>query len=196
MPRKTAWTLVIVVSTICVVPEANLWADTTLSSRSRTGLSSSQMRLLDGRLSDQYQNSARLRPEPEMEIIPSFRSSYTGPHLSTARAAAERNGIPQDLFLRLVQQESGWREDAVSDKGAIGLGQLMPDTAQDLGVDPLVPSENLDGAARYLAQQFRRFGSWRLALAAYNAGPEAVASHNDVPPFAETQDYVRRILGR
>ena len=62
--------------------------------------------------------------------------------------------------------------------------------------DPLVPSENLDGAARYLAQQFRRFGSWRLALGAYNAGPEAVASHNDVPPFAETQDYVRRILGR
>lgn len=196
MPHRTACIIGIVVSTICVVPETKIWADTTLSSRSRTGLSSSQMRLLDGRLSDQYQNSSRLRPEPDVEIIPSFRSSYTGPHLATARAAADRNGIPQDLFLRLVQKESGWREDAVSDKGAIGLGQLMPDTARDLGVDPLVPSENLDGAARYLAQQFRRFGSWRLALAAYNAGPEAVASHNNVPPFAETQDYVRQILGR
>jgi soluble lytic murein transglycosylase-like protein len=196
MPQRTALILGIVLSTICVVPEAKLWADTTISSRSRTGLSSSQMRLLDGRLSDQYQHSARLRPEPDVEIIPSFRGSYTGPHLLTARAAAERNGIPPDLFLRLVQKESGWREDAVSDKGAIGLGQLMPDTAQDLRVDPLVPSENLDGAARYLAQQFRRFGSWRLALAAYNAGPEAVASRNAVPPFAETQDYVRQILGR
>lgn len=171
-------------------------AETSASSRSRAAIFENQARLLDGRLSEQYQFSARLRPEVEVEIIPSFRGNYAGPYLAVARAAADRNGIPQDLFLRLVQQESGWNVDAVSNKGAIGLAQLMPGTASDLGVDPTDPTANLDGGARYLATQYRRFGNWRLALAAYNAGPEAVAQHNDVPPFAETQDYVRRILGR
>jgi soluble lytic murein transglycosylase-like protein len=171
-------------------------AETSASSRSRAAIFENQSRLLDGRLSQQYQFSARLRPQTDIEIIPSFRGSYSGPYLAVARAAADRNGVPQDLFLRLVQQESGWNTQAVSSKGAIGLAQLMPGTATDLGVDPTDPSANLDGGARYLATQYRRFGNWRLALAAYNAGPEAVAEHNDVPPFAETQDYVRRILGR
>ena len=71
----------------------------------------------------------------------------------------------------------------------------MPHTARNLGVDPHDPRENLEGGARYLSQQYRRFGDWRLALAAYNAGPEAVARYRDVPPFAETQNYVKAILG-
>ncbi len=171
-------------------------AETTASTKSRMAIFENQARLLDGRLSQQYQFSARLRPEPLIEVIPAWRGTYSGPYLQVAREAAIRHGIPQDLFLRLVQQESNWQTDAVSDKGALGLAQLMPATAQDLGVDPTDPGANLDGGARYLAAQYRRFGSWRLALAAYNAGPEAVASHNDVPPFPETQDYVRRILGR
>ncbi len=70
----------------------------------------------------------------------------------------------------------------------------MPDTARDLGVDPDVPSQNLEGGARYLAAQYRTFGSWRLALAAYNAGPDAVERHGGIPPFAETQEYIRIIL--
>jgi soluble lytic murein transglycosylase-like protein len=94
-----------------------------------------------------------------------------------------------------VQQESAWDLDAVSHAGAIGLAQLMPDTAALLGVDPHDANDNLDGGARYLAQQYRRFGNWRLALAAYNAGPEAVEAHDGVPPYAETQEYVRAILG-
>ena len=155
--------------------------------------------VLDSRSSSQYAASVRLRPDydpdaPE-EVIPAYRGTYSGPFLDLARTAAARHGIPQDLFLRLVTQESGWNQTAISRAGAIGLAQLMPDTARDLGVDPDVPAQNLDGGARYLAAQYRTFGSWRLALAAYNAGPEAVHRHGGIPPYQETQDYVRIILG-
>ncbi len=112
-----------------------------------------------------------------------------------AKDAARRHGVPEDLFLRLVQQESGWKPSARSHKGAIGLAQLMPGTARKLNVDPHDPYENLDGGARYLALQFRDFGSWRLALAAYNAGPGAVQKYGGVPPYRETKNYVRKIWG-
>ncbi len=111
-----------------------------------------------------------------------------------ARQAADRYDIPVGLFLRLVEQESGWRPNAESSKGAYGLAQLMPATARELDVDRTDPYQNLNGGARYLSQQYKRFGTWRLALASYNAGPEAVERYNGVPPFAETQNYVRRIL--
>ncbi|MEJ6395128.1 lytic transglycosylase domain-containing protein [Gymnodinialimonas sp. 2305UL16-5] len=154
------------------------------------------MGVLDNRAATQYEFSARLRPETEATRgLPSYEGGYDGPFLAVARSAARRHGVPEDLFLRLVQQESGWNTEAVSTAGALGLAQLMPDTANLLGVDPADPVANLDGGARYLAQQYRRFGNWRLALAAYNAGPEAVLRHDGVPPFAETEHYVRVILG-
>lgn len=171
-------------------------ADVTVSSKSRASLFRSQTRLLDSRASTQYQHSARLRPDGlRTDIIPSYGGSYRGPYLDLARAAARRHGVPEDLFLRLVQQESGFNAQAVSHKGAIGLAQLMPGTAAMLGVNPRDPRENLDGGARYLRAQYDRFRTWRLALAAYNAGPEAVREHGGVPPYKETQNYVRRILG-
>ncbi|CAN0606753.1 unnamed protein product [Ectocarpus sp. 12 AP-2014] len=71
----------------------------------------------------------------------------------------------------------------------------MPGTARNLRVNPHNPAENLEGGARYLARQYRKFRSWRLALAAYNAGPGAVEKHGGVPPYRETQGYVRAILG-
>ncbi|MCL4131882.1 UNVERIFIED_CONTAM: hypothetical protein GTU68_043967 [Idotea baltica] len=112
-----------------------------------------------------------------------------------AKEAARRHNVPEELFARLVQQESGWNPTARSHKGALGLAQLMPSTARALGVDPKDPYENLDGGARYLARQFREFGSWRLALAAYNAGPQAVKKHGGVPPYKETKNYVKVIWG-
>lgn len=154
------------------------------------------MGVLDGRAATQYEFSSRLRPESAATRgLPDYEGGYDGPFLEVARSAARRHGVPEDIFLRLVQQESGWNTEAISHAGAIGLAQLMPDTARILGVNPTDPVANLDGGARYLATQFRRFGDWRLALAAYNAGPEAVERHNGVPPFDETQHYVRVILG-
>lgn len=111
-----------------------------------------------------------------------------------ARRVANQYGIPKNIFFALIGQESGWNPNAVSPAGAIGLGQLMPATAQGLGVDPHNPKQNLAGAAKYLAGQYERFGNWRQALAAYNAGPGAVES-GDWLNYPETTNYVKSILG-
>ena len=112
-----------------------------------------------------------------------------------ATQIAQQEGVPPDLFLRLVNQESRFNPDAVSSAGAIGLAQLMPGTASDLGVDPRDPVQNLTGGARYLRQQLDAFNQPDLALAAYNAGPGNVRKYGGIPPFEETQNYVSTILG-
>lgn len=172
-------------------------AQITVGSKNRAAIFENQTRLLDGRAAQQYNYSARLTPrglEPEPSI-PAYRGrGERSRYLEPAKAAARRHDVPEDLFLRLVQQESGWVPVAVSHKGAIGLAQLMPGTARILGVDPRDPHQNLDGGARYLRLQYEKFRDWRLALAAYNAGPEAVTRHGGIPPYRETQHYVRAIL--
>lgn len=166
------------------------------STKNRRDLFQKQARLLDTRGASQYESSIRLQP-PTAQTTPTRRytGKYKGEYLQMARDAARRHNIPEDLFLRLVQQESGWNPHAKSHKGALGLAQLMPGTARALGVDPGDPYENLDGGARYLSRQYRKFKSWRLALAAYNAGPEAVEKYGDVPPYEETKNYVKVIWG-
>tara|TARA_R110002051_G_scaffold29198_1_gene68328 strand:- start:4657 stop:5271 length:615 start_codon:yes stop_codon:yes gene_type:complete len=98
------------------------------------------------------------------------------------------------LFRANIEIESAYRQSAVSSAGAIGLGQLMPVTARDLGVDPRDPLQNLDGSARYLAMMLELFGDPRLALAAYNAGPDAVRQYGGIPPYRETQNHVARVM--
>lgn len=116
---------------------------------------------------------------------------------SYATQMAAKYSIDPQLFLRLIQQESGWRPDVTSPAGAYGLAQLMPDTARGLGVDPTNWQQNLEGGAKYLRQMLDMFGGdYKLALAAYNAGPGNVQkADNQVPNIPETQDYVRSILG-
>ncbi len=173
-------------------------AETLFSSSSGRSSFENALNVLDSRAAQQYQDSVRLTPSyaPAPDgAIPRYTGKYRGEYLETAKAAARKHGIPEDLFLRLVQQESGWNPKAVSHAGAIGLAQLMPKTAARLGVDPEDPVANLEGGARYLRTQYDRFKSWRLALAAYNAGPDAVVKHDGVPPYDETQGYVKAILG-
>jgi len=182
---------------VAMLAAAPLAAET-VSTMNRSALFASQLAVLDGRAADQYDDSFRLQPpraEPPAGVSPAWTGRYDGPWLDVAREAARRHGVPEDLFLRLVQQESGWNPGAVSPKGALGLAQLMPGTADLLGVDPMDPEENLDGGARYLRMQYNTFGTWPLALAAYNAGPGAVQDHGGIPPFAETQNYVQVIWG-
>ncbi len=156
-------------------------------------------RVLDTRASGQYTTSVRIAP-PRVNTPTKwgplvYDGRYRGRYLNMARDAARRHGVPEDLFARLVQQESNWNPRAQSPKGALGLAQLMPETARRLGADPLDPAENLNAGAKYLARQYREFGSWRLALAAYNAGPEAVKQYGGVPPYNETRNYVLTIWG-
>ena len=108
--------------------------------------------------------------------------------------AACEAGVPVELFDSLIVQESRYNPRALSPVGAIGMAQLMPGTAAALGVNPWDPAQNLWATARYLREQYDTFGSCPLALAAYHAGPGNVAKYGVVPPFNETQDYVRSVL--
>jgi soluble lytic murein transglycosylase-like protein len=177
---------------------APVWGES-LSSKNRRALFASQTSVLDSRASKQYAASINLQPPkvitPTKWAVPKFQGKYKGQYLKMAKQAAKRHNVPVDLFLRLVQQESAWNQNAVSHAGAMGLAQLMPGTAKYLRVDPKDPAQNLDGGARYLKEQYREFGTWKLALAAYNAGPGAVKKHGGIPPFKETRNYVRIIAG-
>jgi soluble lytic murein transglycosylase-like protein len=109
--------------------------------------------------------------------------------------AAQRYGLPPALVHSVVKAESGYRADAVSPKGAIGVMQLMPATASAMAVDPRDPVQNIEAGSRILSELLDRYDrSANLALAAYNAGTGAVAKHNGVPPYRETQLYVDRVI--
>lgn len=170
------------------------------STKNKSRLFKSQTSILDSRAKEQYKASVRLQPPTvktptKWDQGKKYTGKYKGQYVSLARDAARKNNVPEDLFLRLIQQESNWKPKARSHKGAIGLAQLMPFTAKDLGVNPHDPAQNLEGGARYLSTQYKTFGSWPLALAAYNAGPGAVRKYGGVPPFRETKNYVKKIWG-
>ena len=134
--------------------------------------------------SRQRRLAARLLPPPTPELAASIE-----------RWAAEHELDPR-LVQAVVQAESGYNPRALSDKGAIGLMQLMPATAAELAVaDPWDPDQNVGGGTAYLRQMLDYFsGDVQFAVAAYNAGPGAVLRHAGVPPFAETRAYVRKVL--
>ena len=138
--------------------------------------------------------AAAVQPVARQAEPPAPQAQTTSPQ-ELVRRAAERWGLPPEFLASVAAVESGYRTDAVSRKGAIGLMQLMPATAELLGTDPHDAAQNADAGARYLRELLLRYGySAPLALAAYNAGPAAVDRHGDIPPYSETRAYVQRVL--
>ena len=136
-------------------------------------------------------------------IVPAYAYSDVSPppvppqFAAALTQAATSANLSPTLLSALVWQESRWNPSAISPKGAMGLAQLMPATARDLGVDPTDPAANLKGGARYLRQLLDQFdGNVEKALAAYNAGPARVRMAGGVPAIAETQNYVASIVRR
>jgi hypothetical protein len=118
----------------------------------------------------------------------------SSPYAALFQTAGAKHGVSASVLEAMAKAESGFDPNAVSKAGAQGLMQLMPGTAKGLGVNPFDPAQAIDGAASILAGNLKRFGSLDQALAAYNAGPAAVQRYGGVPPYPETQGYVRRIL--
>ena len=128
------------------------------------------------------------------EILAAVRKTAARHQSNRALAAVGLSSAEwHQLFRALIQAESAFNPKALSPKGAVGLGQLMPGTAKQLGVNPHDMLQNLDGAARYLLAQLSTFGTVELALAAYNAGPHRIDQYGGVPPFRETRNYITRI---
>lgn len=138
-------------------------------------------------------------------LLPHYRAAvrFFNPNLTDSQAealasavlrCAIRHGIDPRLVVAVIACESTFRPDAVGKRGEIGLGQLKPETAAGLGVDPYDPVQNIDGCVRYLRQQLDRFGSVELALAAYNAGPTAVQKAGGIPQNGVTPRYVQKVL--
>lgn len=125
----------------------------------------------------------------------SARVPASTPYADLINGAAARTGVPGELLAAVAKQESGFNPRAVSPAGAQGLMQLMPGTARGLGVEnSFDPAQAIDGGARLLRSLLDKFGSTELALAAYNAGPGAVSRYDGIPPYRETQNYVRNIM--
>jgi peptidoglycan DL-endopeptidase CwlO len=118
------------------------------------------------------------------------------PYANLFTGVAARYGVDPSLLAAVASQESGFNSQAVSPAGAQGLMQFMPSTAKGLGVNTFDPASSIDGAARYLSSLTQQFGSTPLALAAYNAGPGAVRQYGGIPPYTETQNYVRSVLSK
>jgi soluble lytic murein transglycosylase-like protein len=137
-------------------------------------------------------------PSPIVTTAAAQSATAAPTPVEIVNGAALKNGLRPEFVRSVAAIESGFRTNAVSPKGAMGLMQLMPRTAADLGVDPKDPAQNAEAGARYLKELLLKYKNTadpvRLALAAYNAGPGAVDRYGSIPPYVETQQYVEKVL--
>jgi len=137
----------------------------------------------------------RVLPEQATGVATASGGALAGvPYADLFTRAGARYGVDASLLAAMASQESSFNASAVSPAGAQGLMQFMPATAHGLGVNALDPTSAIDGAARYLSSLSKQFGSTELALAAYNAGPGTVSRYGGIPPYSETQNYVRAVM--
>ena len=142
-----------------------------------------------------FENEEYAPPKPALTLPQAPASTPALSAQDLLRTAAQRAAIPVELVHSVAKAESGLRQDAISSKGAIGIMQLMPGTASDLGADPRDAKQNTEAGAKYLADLLTKYdGDVAKALAAYNAGPGAVDKYKGVPPYRETRSYVNRVI--
>lgn len=143
----------------------------------------------------EWHDPGKLLISSNLHVRPGFTFQETS---ALIQAAAQRHRVPAAFVKSIVAAESNFNAAAVSPKGAIGLMQLMPQTARQYGVDPTDPTANIDGGTRYLhalIQRYQKSRNWlQRAIAAYNAGPGVVDRYHGVPPYKETRTYVTRVL--
>ncbi|MCL6545590.1 MAG: lytic transglycosylase domain-containing protein [Bryobacteraceae bacterium] len=139
-------------------------------------------------------------PEPAWEVSPAPATPPAADPKELVRQAAARHGLPEAFLLSVAAAESGYRQEAVSPKGSVGIMQLMPATARELQADPRDPNQNVDAGARYLRWLLLKYlddpYQVRKALAAYNAGPGTVDRYGGVPPYTETLRFIERVLSQ
>jgi len=189
-------------------PQTSFPAQTTVHSRQGSIETLRERQLTSRGLTSALRNRmSSLNPiEAEvMRLLPHYKAAakFFNPNLTDEQAetiaaailrSSIQNGVDPRLVVAVIACESSFRPDAVGKKGEIGLGQLKPETAAGLGVDPYDPVQNIDGCVRYLRQQLDKFGSLELALAAYNAGPNAVSKAGGIPQNGITPKYVQKVL--
>ncbi|TAL16125.1 lytic transglycosylase domain-containing protein [bacterium] len=153
-----------------------------------------QVMFTDTPTSEDFTVLIKTDPQPQTQSQPD--PSPGGSWMEYTDSIANYNALDPDLVHAVISVESGGNPDAVSPKGAMGLMQLMPGTADELGVvDPMEPTDNIRGGVKYLAGLIDRFdGNLEHALAAYNAGPGAVQKYAGIPPYLETRQFVKKVL--
>jgi hypothetical protein len=151
-----------------------------------------------GTVEVQAEDVVAIEPEDHFEPVPPSPVTTAGPFANLIHAAAQKHGLDENLIARVIAMESNFNPRAASRRQALGLMQLLPQTAAHYSVaDIFDPAQNIEAGAHYLKDLLTRYrGNLTLALAAYNAGPEMVERYGGIPPFRETQNYVRQITSK